>query len=241
MANRRVRVPRDADGNPMHRAMGVPILINNVKLGTTSFVDILNLKNYNDRVFIGLMISNPSSAANIEIAFGEEGVNTSSIVCTTASNIVFDNLTFGGVVDDSTGKHCKVLRARVTIPQGLTSTGSIIYSGNPTDGQTIQVGTKIYEFSDDRSPKPGHIRVDIGITEDVSWTNFAAQLNDHEQALAATLDAATNTVEVQSLYGGDYLETTTPLLFSDGPNPTGVTFVQLNGGTGGVVPIIHLW
>jgi hypothetical protein len=58
-----------------------------------------------------------------------------------------------------------------------TSSGkSLIFSSNPTDGQTISVDGAIYEFDSGDGVTSGHIPVNIGYTQRATLHNLAVAL-----------------------------------------------------------------
>ena len=107
------------------------------------------------------------------------------------------------------------------------------------DGQTVDVGGTIYEFSDDESVPDGRRYVAIGASEDDSWNNFAAAVTSFDQNVRASNNPGANTVTIESNYGGDYGD---GYVVADGPTPTGATFSgNLAGGSGGVAVLVHIW
>lgn len=239
-----MRLPQDAMGSAIDRAMGTPIVVDDsVLVSDEDFVDIFDLSadNFKNRVFCGMSISNPSSGTNIEIAFGEFS-NVKSIVCGASQFFCLDKMTFGpGVHDESTGTRATKVRAKLSTGQGTPATATIDYTGiQPADGQKFELNGKIYEFSSDMSKDPlaSQYWVRIGVDEDASWTNFINKVNQKEQAVRATIDTGNSEVTITSVAGGNKANAITIADVDTGASVSGST---LSGATGGVMPVIHIW
>lgn len=245
MSDFRIAIPRDANGQSVSRAQGLPLVRDEIWLGSEKYVDIFNLEGdkFKNRAFIGIAIENPSASNEIWIAMGGPWEDEKDIVVTRSQLLAFDNLTYGPTVADFVHSGLKVtrIRARLANATGTLATGEIVYSANPTNGMLVEVGEFEFEFSDDASAAPGRVRVDIGADADESWTNFVSVVNQTEQAVTASIDTGTDTVLITSNYGG---VTGNGFKVKDGSNPTGATFPvgdELSGGEGGVAPIFHIW
>lgn len=239
MSNRKVSVPKDSSGQPMHRALGVPILVDD-KILTDQWVNVINLQSTDaNRVYVGLSVENPSASARVEIAFNNAITgDVRSISVQPQSSMAFDNLTFGpGVKDDTTGIEADYIRAKLSVASGTRATGAITYAANPADGQTVLIGDNVYEFCSDRSVSPGRIAVDIGASADLSWTALKDAVNANEQSCEASINTGTNVLTITSKYSG-----ASAIVVQDGT--TGATFPGGNvtsGGSGGIAPIFHIW
>lgn len=244
----RIALPKDANAVPIQRAMGQPIAsAEGFSLGSNvSFVDIFNLENQSffARAFTGLSIQNPSASNHIILSIGQPFSTYRHVVCPPQQFFVLDNLTFGpGIIDDTTGEKATRVRAKLQdVQEGTFATATINYSGSgqPSDQMTVEVNGLIYEFSDDLSKEPGSsVRVPIGVDADATWTNFVAAIIANEQALTPSIDTGADIVTLTSNYGGAYGD---GLVIQDGATPTGATFSgNTAGGTGGAVPIFHIW
>lgn len=242
----KMKVPTDGRNNPIQRAMGFPIPLNTIYLGSaTKFVDIfdLSLPKYSLRAFTGISIRNPSASSSIILAFGQDFADTPSIIVEPQQYFTFDQLTYGAsVFDDSDLVYCTKIRAKLDLAQGVFASATIGYgvSGNPTDQMTVEVNGKIYEFSADASKDPGsHVLVPIGASADLTWTSFRDEINANEQALTASIDTGTDVVTLTSNYGGSSGD---GLVIVDGASPTGAVFSgNTAGGSGGVLPTFHIW
>jgi hypothetical protein len=104
----------------------------------------------------------------------------------------------------------------------------------------VDVNGKIYEFSDDNSKDPANdVKVDIGASDDDSWTNFVNAVLANEQAILPSIDTGANVVTLTSRYGGAFGD---GLVVADGATPTGAVFSgNTAGGTGGVAAIFNIW
>lgn len=239
-------LPKDSRNDVINRAMGVPIpSAEGLLLGPDRFATIFDLtvEAMFARVFIGLSIQNPSTSASIILSIAEPFSQQRDIVCPPNQFFTFDNLTFGpGIIDDTTGKRCNAVRAKLSFAQGVDSSATIDYSGsgNPTDGMLIEVDGKVFEFSDDLSKDPVHdALIPLGATADDSWTYACNVINNTIQGVTATIDTGTDIVTISSNYGGAFGD---GVVIQDGSVPTGATFSgNTTGGSGGVPAIFHIW
>lgn len=236
-----ISMPKDSSGRVIARAMGVPILVENKVLGSTNWVDIVNLEDYPNRVFIGLALINPDSTVKVYLSFSNPGeTDEASVVALEAANITMDLLTYGVAVDDVTrGDKCTRIRAKLDGNVGTPASATITYAGNPTDGQTITIGTQVYEFVDDASTSNNsYVGVAIGGSADTTWQTFVTAVNETDQAVTLTINTGTNVITVTSNYGGTSGD---GYVVADGT--TGATVSgNLAGGIGtGVTPILMIW
>jgi hypothetical protein len=230
-------IPKDAQGAAFHRAMGVPRCSRTKILGSaTKFIDIFDLTG--DRVYTGISIQNPSTTARILIAIGEEFDEEVCIDVPPLGLYAFDNQSFGGMYDASSGlaRQDKV-RAKLDTLVGVLASGTIAYVNNPSDGQTVVINGRTYEFSSDSSAQSGRIYVPIGVSANDSFDNLADKIEDNDQALSAAASAGTLTL-TSNLGGTDG----NAITMVNG-SLVGATFSggTLAGGSGGVTPIIHIW
>ena len=242
-----IRIPNDANQRPINRAMGIPIASPLAfRLGSsTKFVDLFDLVsgNLDRRAFTGFSVENPGAQAVI-LSFGPEFSENRSVRVGPTSFMSLDNQTFGTIVlDDTTLERVTRVRAKLEASDdGVFSFATIDYSGsgNPADEQTIEINGKIYEFSNDMSKAPSHdYLVEIGASDDDSYNNLLILVNSVEQALTATINTGTDLLTLTSNYGGAYGD---GLVVVDGSNPTGAAFSgNTSGGSGGVLPVIHIW
>lgn len=223
------------------RSMGAPRCTpENFKMGTTEFVDLFDLRDDKDRTYMGISVENPSSASDLILCFGEAFSARRQVVVPPQKSITLDNLTFGvGARDNEFDESLTHVRCKLTIAEGTPSTATVDYSGsgNPANGNTISVGSTIYEFSSDDSADPGRVYVELGATSDDSWTNFINKLNSTDQAVSGSIDTGLDIVTIDSKYGGDYLD---GYAITDGGTGA-VISGNLAGGTGGVSIIGHIW
>jgi len=242
MDDLRVAIPKDASGNPIDRSMGVPVVEFEVTLGAERFVDFMNFETNNklrDRVFHSIHIYN-SSTSDLHICLGEEFDEDTDIVCPAKTVLSFDDQTFGpGIYEETHQRRVTRLRAKLSAGIGTLASGTIDYSGSgqPTDGQTVEINGTTYEFNSDSLATSGNIVVTIGADQDATWTNLANKINETDQAIYASIDTGTDTVTIESNYGGT---TGNSVVIAD--VDTGATFsgATLTGGTGGYAPIIHV-
>lgn len=236
-----VNVPTDAHGNPLDRAMGVPLVQDGYTLqSATKYVDIFDLSAYPGRSFTGISVKNPHATVNIYLAIGDDFANTKNICIPANSYVTFDDQLFG-----QANGHEK-FRAKLATATGTAASGTLDYDNtampvNPSDGQTVTVNGYVYEFSNDGSianPSGSNIKVDIKATADLTWTEFVAVVNATDQAVTASVNTTSNLVTITSNYGGATGDAMTLV--------SGVTNVVASGGTlsgssGGIVPIFHIW
>lgn len=242
---RTMRLPTDASGKHINRAMGVPLVSYNKYLGSATYpVDLINLdtSNTNDRVLNGIHIKNPSAAATVYLCLTDAFGTDVAIACPPQTNLVFDSQSFGPGIDDETlGKKVTKVRAYLSLAVGVLATGTIDYSGsgNPTDGQQFTINGVTYEFTNDGSPTSDTVvPIAVGVSADASWTNTVAAINGYDQAITATINTGTDILTITSNYGG-----ITGNLITLADVTTGATFsgATLTGGLGGVLPIVHVW
>jgi hypothetical protein len=255
---KRFRLPQDANSDVIDRAMGMPILADGAIIGQPTkrlilgrsdvFVDIFDLTQppVQTRMFVGIHVANNSAASEIQIVGGEAGVTSvhGDIIVPTQSFYTFDKMTFGsGARDFTKDVRVNVLRARLSAAAGVDASATIIYTvpGQPADQDTLTIHDKIYEFSNDESKQPGNnVLVAIGGSADATWTNLTNAINANEQAVRASIVVGTDTITIESNYGGTLGN---GIVVADGT--TGATFSGNLGsvavGTGGVQPLIHIW
>lgn len=244
--SRNSRLPLDKHGHPIQKGMGVPLVTpSSLLLGVNKFVDVidLSLAKYEERIFHGIMIENLSSSFSMSVSLGESFSTDEDLVIQPSKGYAFDGLLFGPNEKElSKDQLVTKIRARINGTVGTAASATIDYSGsgNPSDGETVNVNGKVYEFSSDASKTPSNdYLVTIGGTADTSWTNFMNQVNAKEQALTVTIDTGTDTVTLTSNYGGAYGD---GLVIADGATPTGAIFSgNTAGGSGGVGLICHVW
>ena len=235
--NTNPKLPQDANNNPFNRSMGTPVCCTTKIVGSsTQFRDMISLDP--GRVYLGIMIENPSLTKRLQIAIGNDWASTTCIDLLPQGLATFDGQTFGFFADESTGiEQSTKLRAKLNAPEGTLATGTFTNSGQPSDAQTILINGIIYEWSADGSVVPGRVRVPILGTAALSYAQLRDRINDNDPNIIASL--AGNILTITSNLGG-----------SDGnqiPISIGTTSnvvasaAFLSGGTGGVTPIIHIW
>jgi hypothetical protein len=240
-------LPLDQRQHPIQRAMGNPISsVDGLILGSVEYADIFNLSQaaQNIRTFIGMSIYNPSSVATINVAMGPEFHVGKNFAVPPTQFITFDYLTYGAQLADETTKlKTTRIRAALDANQGTLSSATIDYSGSgqPTDQQTVQIGSLVYEFSNDASKSPlNNVLVAIGATADDSWTNFRQAVEDNEQGVIPTIDTGLDIVTITNKYGGTYGD---GFVVADGASPTGAVFSgNTAGGAGGITGVLFtIW
>lgn len=237
--------PIDANGHPWGRAAGLPLCrklgLDDVMVDVWDFTKSINgaaPDKFENRSFIGLSVYNPSETAEIHIAMGDAFENVADIIVPPDGYFTFDNMSFGPAIADNTyGVKVTHIRAKMSAQSGTKASATIEYSGNPSDGETFEIGDKTYEFSADQSAAPGNIKIDILGSEDLTWAEAVDVINANDQAVTASIDTGTNTVTITSNYGG---AEGNGYVVVDGD--TGATFSgNLSGGTGGESPIFNIW
>lgn len=252
MSATNVKQPVDAGGNVINRAMGVPMVQDAIALvSATKYVDVFDLSAdaYKNRVFTGIAVENPDNDKSVHISFDDSDFvsdNSKHMVVGPGNLMTLDSLMFGpGIVDESTGKKVTKIRAKLSSTEGTQFSGTIDYDNGgspvqPADGETITIGGRVYEFSNDGSlanPSGSNILVAIGATADLSWSNLLAVVNATDQSVTVTINTGTNVLTVTSVGASasdDAYAMSTAI--------TGVVVsATLGGGSGGVTPIIHIW
>src|SRR5204863_3125483 len=71
--------------------------------------------------------------------------------------------------------------------------GHLDYTGQPTDTNTTQVGSAVFEFDNNNSITPGNIAVTIGTTADNTYTDLANAIILQDEA-DAVIDTSINRV-----------------------------------------------
>lgn len=240
-----MQLPVDATGKHINRAMGVPLLSYQKYLGSAiKAVDLIDLDtdSRQDRVFNGIHVRNPGAGATVYILLTDAFGTDVAIACPPQTNLAFDGQCFGpGVLDETLGKKITKVRGLLSVATGVLASGTIDYSGsgNPADGNQFDVNGVTYEFHNDGSVSSDSVvPVAIGLSADASWTNAIAAINGYDQGVTATINTGTDIVTITSNYGG-----TTGNAIAIADVSTGATFsgATLAGGSGGVLPIIHIW
>lgn len=232
--NINAKLPQDANNNPFHRAMGIPICCNNKIVGSGSyFRDMINFPI--GRVFNGIMVQNPSNTNRLQIAIGDDFADQVCIDLLPQGLVTFDQQTFGAFEDESAGIQMSTkLRAKLSALEGVLAAGDITYSGQPNNGQTFTMNGVTYEFSSDASVAPGRVKIDIGASADDTYDYLVAVVNQTDPNVLAS--RLLTVVTLQSQYGG-----------TDGNAMTisgtiaNAVITGFSGGSGGITPIIHIW
>lgn len=244
----RTRQPKDALGEVIQRAMGAPIVVDDVVLNNaTTYADLIDLSGaaYADRVFTGISVENPDDDKTLHISFDDDdhvSNNTKHMVVSPGQVMVIDNLMFGpGVPSEDSGRRTTKIRGKLSSTEGTAYTATITYSGNATDGQTFTLNGLTYEFSDDGSladPSSGNVKVDIKASDDLTWTEVVAVINANDPEVIASINTGTDVVTITSVAGGTAADA---IALAD--VDTGATFsaATLGGGSSGVTPIVHIW
>ena len=79
--------------------------------------------------------------------------------------------------------------------------GRLDYTGQPTDADTIQVGSTVFEFDSNSSVVPGHVAVTIGTTADNTYTDLANAIILQDEA-DAVIDTSINRVSLTAIVSG---------------------------------------
>jgi hypothetical protein len=244
----KVAIPTDANGHVLNRSMGIPVAGNRFVGLSNKWVDILDLTDYDARVFIGLMVKNNSGFVNLEISFDEAdlGEEEAAIIVGPQESHAYDALTFGpGISDFSHGTRVRKLRAKLgSGSSGVQATGTIDYGpGSVDDGMTVQINGRVYEFSGDGGAEAGRILVPlavVGENPDTSYTALVNAINANDGNVTASIDTGNNQVTITAHAGGT---DGNGIEVADGAvNPTGATFSgTTSGGSGGVSVVINVW
>jgi hypothetical protein len=251
-----VLFPTDDHGNALIRAMGLPIPTDAIPLGGTNYVDLYDLSQFGDRVFIGLSIVNPDASNAIYISMGADFCGTANKVISVPKNsqFTFDEQTFGfGITDQESGVRVKKIRALLSATTGTLSAGSFGYgtSGNPTNGMGVTINGRVYGFyTNTNSPGLNVVPVAIAGTAALTWGNLLTVLNNRtpgaqvnginygEQAVVATNSA--NTLTLTAAYPGAFGQV--PIADGGtGVTNTTATVTAMTGGAAGTIPTMHIW
>jgi hypothetical protein len=258
-----------AYGKILPRAMGHPILINNLGFGASSsvYADIINLAGTTNvpgaqrgRIFCGLSCYNPDSTNTFYIAFGSTFNSNAVFAVAPGETAAWDNLTFGPSFSDpftsGSNAQCKVIRGLLSGTKGTAGQATINYSGsgNPTDKKCVFINNCVYEFTSNEndsvaaaaalSAGANYQAVAIGASAATTWASFATVFNAFEQGAAAV--QTTNVITFTSTYAGVAAGTAFALADGDASaaNTTVATFNHANLATGavnGTIPIINIW
>lgn len=85
---------------------------------------------------------------------------------------------------------------------GIHAFGTIQYTGQPADGDTLSIGTSVYEFDNNSVVAGGHLPVTIGATDDDTFANLVTEILATSAFVDATQNAAKKTVTVTALLAG---------------------------------------
>lgn len=105
---------------------------------------------------------------------------------------------------------------------GNGSAGTIVYSGNPTDGNKVVIGDETYEFDTDFVIGPNSIQVVITPDTDATMTNLVDQINSNSLVATATIDTIAKQINItaqQPGVAGDELDFATAAsgIFTESP------------------------
>lgn len=90
--------------------------------------------------------------------------------------------------------------SEVVFREGIKSKGTIVYSDQPADGDTITIGVNVYEFDNDSIFT--NTQVVIGATAVDTFQNLVDVINVTSPLATASINTAKNTVTVQALLAG---------------------------------------
>lgn len=81
---------------------------------------------------------------------------------------------------------------------GVAATGTLTFSGVVADGQTVTIGSRVYEFDTNSSITSGHVAVDVsgGVTASAAVTALVAAITGDTSAVVTAADGAGDTVVV---------------------------------------------
>lgn len=85
---------------------------------------------------------------------------------------------------------------------GVRAFGTIQYTGQPADGDTITIGTGVYEFDNNAVTTPGNLPVAIGADDDETFGNLVTQILATSAFVEASQTALKKTVLVTALLPG---------------------------------------
>jgi phage tail sheath gpL-like len=81
---------------------------------------------------------------------------------------------------------------------GVAATGTLTFTGVVTDGQTVTIGTRVYEFDTNATVTAGNVAVDVsgGATASAAVTALVAAITGDTSAVVTAVDGAGDTVVV---------------------------------------------
>lgn len=85
---------------------------------------------------------------------------------------------------------------------GISATGSIQYTGQPSDGDTITIATNTYEFDNNAIVAAGHLSVTIGADADATFANLVTKIGQTSAFVAAVQNAPKKSVTITALLAG---------------------------------------
>jgi hypothetical protein len=90
--------------------------------------------------------------------------------------------------------------SEVVVRTGIAASGTINYTGQPNDGDTITIGVNIYEF--DNNSIFTEAQVPIGATPAETYQSLVDLINVNNPLASASLNASKNTVTITALLPG---------------------------------------
>lgn len=243
----KVIAPLDQRGIPIHRAMGMPIVVRDRYLSSSSDWAILydlSAEKYLSRVFQGLSVENTSQTSRIILAWVDNLMDTpiETLDIGTQQFLTLDLMQFGpGIIDDSEEKRVRYILGKLDVAQGTQASGTINYSvsGNPSDGEEIEIAGYTIEFSSDASKSPSaDLLIPILASADLTWSALVTEFNAFQRQVRLSINTGTDLVTVTALIGG-----TTGNAIEIADVSTGAVFsgATLASGAGGVLPYCHIW
>ncbi len=256
--NQKINMPTDTHGNPINRAQGVPICVDDALAGVSGYwAPVIDLRDpqYASRVFVGLSVENPSATIKIKVAMATLNPDGSLLETLQVANVdvsskyVFDQLLFGPGVNDINGRRISMILIKPASDTGTADFDSFTYATAdiPPAGSTIIMGPsgnqRTFRFVEvlGSGLAANEFEVLIGASADATWTAFVAACNLKEPRVTASINTGSNTVTITSNMGGNYWNAS--YLLANGSVSPGAVYAAglLDGGSGGIAVVAHVW
>ena len=138
-----------------------------------------------------MVVANPDNLTDIEA--GVVGANKRI----SQEQISLSNTDFTALNNQNVFPYSEVVERL-----GISAQGTIQYSGQPSDGDTLTLAVKVFEFDNNSIVVPGHVAVAIGATADDTFTNLVAAVVASSAHVSASLNTTKRTVTIAALLTG---------------------------------------